>query len=240
MEGTISQALLAVGGRASRLKAGGVTVPISKSFLEIAGRPLLFWSLCSLYQAGIRSLVIAGQDIACLQEAQRTLHTLPFRFNRVHLFHDFGWGVHGLPYQTRYLLDEAYIFECGHGLSTPNHYRKLMRAKKPGNVVFSAFVPHPDNPRQPVILKGRRVVMTDANPAARALAHPLVVDQEYARQLLELNFDIHKIIDHYASKGNLRYVSNTMPPEFDVASEMNDATAIYENFAQQLSAIIKL
>jgi dTDP-glucose pyrophosphorylase len=58
----VEQALVAVGGNASRLKADGIDVPIAKSFLPVAERPLLFWSLSSLALAGVSKLVLAGNQ----------------------------------------------------------------------------------------------------------------------------------------------------------------------------------
>jgi hypothetical protein len=246
MSKQIRQALIAVGGTASRLKAGGVDVPVTKSFLPLAGRPLLFWNLCSLYQAGIRSLVIAGQTVAALQAAGRTLRSLPYRFPVVVFFHDFGQGVHGLPYQARYLLEAAVLFDCGHGLSAPDHYRGLMRAKQPGNVVFSAFTPHPDNPRQPVRLSKESITLMDRSlllatpgPEALALAHPFIIDQDYARRLLELDFNITSIIRSYVQRRRLRYIPSDVPPEFDLASELAAGRPAYESLARRLNAAIK-
>jgi hypothetical protein len=234
-----TQALVLVGGNASRLKRDGVEVPISKSFLLLAGRPLLFWNLRSLYLAGVRSLVIAGDKVQHLHTAKSIIQMMPYHFQSVVYFHDLGLGVHGLPYEARYLLDETFIFDCGHGLSAPTHYQSLIKAKNKNNVVFSAFTPHPNNPRQPVALGGSRVeIGGDKTGSRAALAHPIVADQAYARTLLPLQFNINNILMHYANKDQIQYVWSSLPPEFDIAEELFLAQGAYEEFLQT-TAIIK-
>jgi len=140
------QALVAIGGRASRLRSGGIDVPISKSFLLLHGKPLLYWTLKSLYIAGIKEVVLCADARIQLLEADLILSQASFEF-KVRDFLDDGLGVHGLPYQARSVLDGQFIFECGHGVSEPQHYSRLDAAKRARNVVFSGFQPHPSNPR---------------------------------------------------------------------------------------------
>lgn len=223
------QALVAVGGRSSRLRSGGFDVRLSKSFIGVSGRPLLHWCLSSLYQAGIRDVVLCGNEAVHLREAEATVTSAHFTFDNVRFFRDPGLGMHGLPWQARDLLENEFIFECGHSIMTPNHYKHLFQKKRPGRVVTSGFHPHPDNVRQPVSLRRGRVELA-TRAARQAIAHPFVVDQEYVRRLPELNFDIHRIIRHYSSLKRLTYVMSDMPPEFDVVPEMLDAVSIYKDY----------
>lgn len=227
---TVYQALVLVGGKATRLRSSGIEVPISKSFMQVAGHPLLYWNLISLHQAGVRSLVIAGDETCSLRAASRVLKTLPCRFMDIVYFHDFGRGVHGLPYEARYLLDEVFIFECGHGISRASHYQALARMKNLQNVVFSAFKPHPKNRRQPVSLNGRVAIPGSSPDSTYALAHPILADRAYARLLLERKFRISDILTYYAAQGQLHYVKNDMPPEYDIPEEMTGAHTIYEQY----------
>ncbi len=225
----VEQALIAVGGRASRLKGGGIEVPITKSFLEVEGKPLLLWSLTSLCLAGVKRVVLVGDKREHLQHASRIVDDLPNSLDEVRYFQDKGLGVHGLPYHTRHLLEEGFFFECGHGISKPSHYVAMDSLKRSDNVVFSAFRAHPSNPRQPVILEEARVARL-AKPDERtgiALAHPLLVDQVYAEKLPSLGFDITKIIGHYTRTSQLECVTSDMPPEFDIADELREAQGVY-------------
>lgn len=231
----ITQALVAIGGKATRLRGGGVEVRLSKSFLDVCGCPLLQWNLLSLHKAGIRNLILCGNECMQLREAEILLDHLGVTFDEVQLLQDPGLGVHGLPYQVMRRhpgwLDSSFIFECGHSFMTPAHYRAIARLKAPGNVVLSAFRPNPVNVRQPVTLRNGRISLCSAvGPEWFALAHPLVVDLEYAFDLPFLSFDIRRIIAWYSSRFLLQYALSEMPPEFDVIEEMKSAVAQYETY----------
>jgi len=229
----IVQALVAIGGRASRLRVRGYDVPVSKSFIQFKGQPVLYWSLLSLHAAGLRNLVLAGDDILQLAEARLLVDDLPVSFRQVVFFQDPGLGVHGLPYQARALLDDQYLFDCGHGLMDFRHYRRLMSAKNADYIIFSAFAPHPQNLRQPVSLSRGRVTGMGAGRRFRfAIAHPMVIDRRYAETLPELEYDIRAIIDYYSTRRALRYIFSEMPPEFDIVEELRDVEAPYERYVE--------
>lgn len=224
----ITQALVSVGGKASRLKAGGIPVPLSKAFMHIAGESLFYWCLFGLHGSGIRRLVIAADQTYLLWEAEKIIRKHPCAFEHVDYFRDEGNGVHGLPYEVRYLLDDTYLIECGHSVNKASHYTQLMNAKTESDVIFSAYRFHPSNPRQPVALaKGKVAALSPTSNWA--IGHPIVADSAYARNLLGLRFTIQNIISHYAEKGLLAYVKNPMPPEYDVPEEMHAAHRTYQH-----------
>ena len=175
-------------GGASRLKAGGAEVPISKPFLTIEEQPFLFWSLSTLAIAGIQKVVLAGNQPTQLQHAEKVIDSLPYDFQDVTFFQDRGLGAHGLPWHVRGLMDEQFIFECGHGINRPKHYKDMEAVKQPGKIVFSAFKSHPLNPRQPVMFReGKPFLANQGVLTGFALAHPFLIDQEYAERLPEVN-----------------------------------------------------
>ena len=228
----MTQALVAIGGGSSRLKAGGVEVPVAKAFIQVRGRPLLYWCLINLYRAGIRRVVLAANHPVQFCEASCVRDSLPLRFERFEYFPDAGQGVHGLPYQARSMLDENFLFECGHSFVLPEHYQALMRRKRRDNVVFSGFTPHPENLRQPVRLAddGRVRLATRTEPARFAVAHPFVIDKTYVSILPRHRFLIGKVIDEYARAGRIKYVLSEMPPEFDIVQEHDIALRRYTDY----------
>ncbi len=232
-----TQGIVAVGGRARRLRDAGVEVPISKSFIKVRGEPLLYWNLMALHYAGVTRLVICGDNTIYLYEAELVLDRLGLAFANVQLLRDPGLGVHGLPYQVHGSpechLDETFIFECGHSLMTPEHYQALDATKRENRVVFSAFVPHPSNARQPVSIEDSKITLTERVRLGHyALAHPLLIDREYVDLLPRLGFNISRIIEHYAARDQLDYVFSGMPPEFDMPDEFRAAQKRYETYLQ--------
>ena len=229
------QALIAIGGRATRLRQTDYPVGISKSFLPVNGQPLLYWTLISLYRAGITRLVLCGDKEIQLREAELILYQLGLSFQDVKYFSDPGLGVHGLPYQVitqePTWLEPSFLFECGHSLMTPSHYLRLIKRKNSKTIVFSAFRPHPSNSRQPVVLKRQHVEVLSRNiPGCMALAHPILADTSYAMRLPYLSFNINRILEYYADRAELNYVISNMPPEFDVVDEVRTAMPVYEDY----------
>jgi hypothetical protein len=230
----IPQALVAIGGNASRLKRHGVDVPISKSFLQVHSRPLLYWCLLSLHEAGVRRLVLSGNTSLQLRSAETLIVDLPAGFESVTYFQDPGLGVHGLPWHTRDHLESTFLFECGHSIMAPDHYVRLSAAKSLQNVVWSAFRPHRSNRRQPVTLKDGVVSIRRLSFLNRsAIAHPFALDGQYVARLPELGFNVDRIIAAYSQSAMLSYVKSAIPPEFDVPAEMTDVTQLYEEYIAQ-------
>lgn len=217
----VKQALVAVGGQGLRLRQGGVDVPLTKSFLELRGRPLLYWSLLSLWRAGVRRLVIAGNEQIHLQATQQVVDVLPCRFESIALFRDAGKGFHGLPFAAKHLLGKEFFFECGHAITPVEHLRRMDKAKADDAVVFSAFHTHPNNPRlPPVVLDGERVVLPpDGQATGIALATPFLIDQKYAEALPGKNFSIVEVIRDGVQNATIRAVLSDSLPEFDIVEE---------------------
>ena len=221
----VKQALIAVGGSAKRIRDAGVDVPLSKSFLPIAGHTALRLTISSLLEAGLKSLIFCSDRPELFDQVRRVLVELPSPDETI-FYLDKGLGTHGLPYQVLHNLDvleRDFLFECGHSVITAEHYRQLCRAKTPDNVIFSAFDPHPLNLRQPVGLdSGGRVVRARDSDQCGAIAHPMVIDREYAAALPFLDFNIDRIIDRYVDLNMLYYVKTELRPEFDCVEEYED------------------
>ncbi|MGH3613807.1 MAG: hypothetical protein ACRDRK_14690 [Pseudonocardia sp.] len=219
----VTQALVAVGGRARRLREDGVHVGPSKAFIVSGRRSLLYWCLTSLQWAGITDVVLAGNQQAHLERAMQVAEHV-VGFNSVTTFLDAGLGVHGIPHQAIDLLQPQFVFEAGHGVSAPGHYREMIRAKLHDAIVFSAFAPDPVNPRYLTSLD--RDGSCDAG-STHALAHPMVIDMDYADALPHFGFDVNRLADHYREQGRLRAVVSELPPEFDVAAEFHPSLRLY-------------
>jgi hypothetical protein len=230
----IRQALIAIGGKAKRIRDAGIRVEISKSFMEVRGQPLLYWNLLSLHTGGIGDIVLCGDDPIQLKYAESVLESLKVlkvEFSSVVLFRDPGLGVHGLPYQARRHLDELFFFDCGHSIMEPAHYGLLNDAVAlDDGVAFTAFDPHRSNPRQPVALLGSDIYLLEqSNKRSFALAHPMLVNQKYVSKLPQLGFNIDKILRHYGViNSKLKYVQSSMPPEFDTPEELRYCMEFYK------------
>ncbi|MGP4029953.1 hypothetical protein [Actinomadura sp. 3N407] len=222
---------MAIGGKAGRLRAGGVNVRVSKSFLQIADKYLLYWCLESLHTAGVRNVILCADDAAQQCEAAILIKDLPFSFDHIEIFSDDGLGVHGLPFYVREHLGDRFIFECGHNITRPEHYHAMDELKGPDDphVVFTAVRTHPDNRRFPL----SRVdgdPCRESNADHIAFAHPLILDQTYANLLPLHRHNFVRMVQLYARAEQLRYLVSEMPPEFDIVPEFEISRRVYENW----------
>ncbi|MBN9102323.1 MAG: hypothetical protein J0I49_30125 [Pseudonocardia sp.] len=230
------QALVAIGGQAQRLRSASITVPVSKSFIDLDGKPILHWCLAQLHRAGIRELVLAYDQPEQRDHADRVLSGLRLKFDSVLTFNDDGRGVHCLPYFARNLLHDRYLFECGHTIAPVRHYHRLDRQKDATHVVFSVYKPHPLNTRFPVRLVGDSIIASEECPdGTYAAAHALLLDRQYALDLPTFDFNIVKTIRGLAKADRLRYVISEQPAEFDIPPEYADAIRQYRRFAKKNS-----
>src|SRR5262245_48373936 len=201
------QALIAVGGRASRDCQGGIHVWLTKYFMTVGGRPLMYWNLLSMHRAGVRRLVLAYDADHLLECIRAVVGLLPVKFAEVVEFRDQGLGVHGLPFHAAHVLDHWFVFECVHSLMHPHDYSRVISMKHRDNIVVTPYVSHQRNPRQPVTYRhGELSVADPREPSIQAVAHPFVIDQEYAALLPSLDFDVRQMIGFYMQRGSIEGV----------------------------------
>lgn len=224
------QALVTCGGTGYRLKQKGIKFPLSKSFLELEGHPMLYWCLQGLHKAGIERLVIVGDGNEKLKKAETVLHSFPYSFAQVDFFEDPGLGSNGLPFQTINLLEDQFFFECGHSMSEAEHYSIMEQHKKPNTIVLSSFKPNPYAPRPHVRINKERItpiMKLFGTYNEFSIGSPRLLDSEYALKLPELDFDLYKIIQFYSSRDALKLVQSNLPIEVDVVEELEEAIPAY-------------
>ncbi len=210
------QALVAAGGTGQRLREKGVEVPVAKSFLEVEDRPLLYWCLEGLHEAGIEEIVLAAEEEHKLEKAGEVVDSSPYEPHQVELFNDPGLGTTGLPFQARHLLDDQLFFEFGHHATPPEHYRAMDEVKA-SEIVVSAYRAenHTDRPE---IHHGDKTIV---------LSSPYLLDRGYVSRLPEHDFKIDDILQSYTAEGELEVVTNDGPVEPDVPAELERAEEEY-------------
>lgn len=220
------QALVAIGGHASRLKKDGINVPLSKSFLELNDKPLLYWCLFFLHQAGIRKIVLAANTKSIYTAGENLINELPFKFDRVDLFLNEDLGADAICYQARHLLDNQYFFECGHSFFTSSHYQQMDRLKDQNNIIFMAFNENLSEDRQ--FIETQKDKIKVVSRSSTAICSPMLIDQNYANTFRKLNFDLDAIINQYGNVGRLLLVNSDMPIEFNTLNECKSTLNIYK------------
>lgn len=236
------QALVTCGGTGYRLRKAGMDFSLSKSFIKFNERPMLYWCLLGLYQAGIEKLVIVGDGEEKVNKAEDVLSEFPYSFSRINFYKDEGLGSNGLPYHARHLLDDHFIFECGHSMSEPWHYQLMdLELVNGDEIVLSKFKPNNYAPRPHVKTEGMSIIPINSLSGADkefSVGSPRLLNKDYIGKLPELDYDLGPIITHYASKGQLRLVQSRLPIEVDVIEEWREALPFYQDYIEKLMVIV--
>lgn len=212
------QVLLAVGGKATRWKKDGLDVPISKSFFNFNGKPLLYYSLTGLLEAGVNSIVVTAENDEKLTRAKEV-----FNFFFDHCFSDVrfvknpGFGFGGLPYQCREWLDEKFILEAGHSFVDPVHYQKISQAKTKNNLVVSGFYSSFPLDR-PFVTKNNEKLY---------LASPRVMDHQAIELLPKVDYGLGSLAKYYSQQNLLTVIKSQKPVEADTKKELEVQLAAY-------------
>ncbi len=226
----IKQALVTCGGKGSRLSKSGVDFPFSKSFIELEGHTLFYWCLRGLQNAGVEDLVIVGDSKDKLKKAESVAVESPLKFSRIDLFQDSGLGTCGLPYQTRHLLDDFFLFECGHNIEEAEHYRKLEeQIVDEDSIVLSLFAPCIDAPRPHININKDKISVCNYSNRNDifSVGTPSVLNQKYISNIPFFDFNFNKLLKYYCSNNKLNFVKSNMPVEVDVIEEWKKALPLY-------------
>lgn len=212
----ISQALIAVGGRAKRLRESKPDLPpfLSKSFLHFNGKPALYWTLKNLRQAGIARLILAAEKDTLLEQGKHIALEVGFAESNVILYRDLGEGVHGLPYHTRHVTDQRFIFEAGHGMAPASHYR-LLRTIPDDKIAYSTYTLQTNNDSR-IILDESISIGFDGR---RVVALPYCINKEWAHHISHARFSVRTVLIKNIHDKQVVFVKGSFQPEFDVGTE---------------------
>lgn len=226
------QALIAIGGHASRLKKDGIFVPLSKAFLVLNNKPLVYWCLFFIYKAGIKKIVLAADTKSTFNAGKKIIDSLPFKFNKVDLFLNKNMGADALCYQTRKLLDDQYFLECGHSFFKSSHYQKMDKLKNKDNIVFTSFDRDLSRDRQFIEIQKNKIKVVKSSKTA--ICSPMIIDKNYANKFHDLNYNLDSIVNFYGESNQLVLINSDMPIEFDTADEHNSALKYYTKVLKSL------
>lgn len=218
----IKVALVAAGGRGSRLQAEGVEVPLSKPFLDMDGNPFIHHALLTLQDAGVQDIIVSVDSDEKYKKSEeiifRLRRELGFRANTM-MHVQPGEGAHGVPWHAKDAIDgRTFMFCAGHDPQTAAHYKALDVAKDSRNAVFSVF---PYDPRT------NRPVYDIPRLGSGVPAHPIVGDSNYIDLIEKTNFNIGEIINTLIADGRMTGVKCETPPEFDLLSEYYDCIDVF-------------
>ena len=234
----IDYALVAAGGRGARLIEGGIDVPLAKSFLPIEGKPLLYWHMVGLLDAGVTQFIISTDSREKVRAAGKVADdVLSGHSAEAVIYQDHGPKTHNVPHEVRDMLPDEFLFTFGHQLTVPEDYRHMSHIKSPKNVVLSGF-PSKGLSDHPVvrISPDTGIVQSSTLFGAVEVAEvgsPFVFDQQWVDALPGYEYKFTKLVPAIA-RGETLFVAvvvpHTLPMEFDTRPEYDTAVFAYEEY----------
>ncbi len=231
------QALVTVGGIGSRLRKKGFEVPLSKAFIPLLKKPMLYWCLKSLESAGIKKIVIIGDTLGKINAAKKVIKFGKYSFTEILFYKDPGLGTSGLPYQAKNLLEKNFFFEYGHSISEREHYIKMDKIKKIGNIVISLFLPNIHSVRPSMKLergKTKKIILPKFKKGEYFVGAPYLLDHSYIDMLPKCSFTSSKVIYKYSSQNKLRTIISKLPIEIDEFEEKEESLPILKNYINKI------
>lgn len=212
----ITDALVTVGGKGSRLRNGGLRFPCTKSFIEVLGEPLIFWNLQTFKQLGLRRIVFCADSEEAIDRVKTYVRRLGGTCIEFSFFLDDGLGTAGLPFHFRRQFTDLFFFITGHSFVTAEHFNALRSAARPGTVTVSTYQ------EQNVAKNIRTNSLGKLSAAAqgsfalsRMVDYPYAIDGTYCDRLAFNDFDVFTTLRQFCRDGAVNFVHSHMPVEID-------------------------
>lgn len=132
----VKQALVA-GGRMDSGSRLGLFYP--KPLIMYKGKPLIYYTMLALKEAGIRKVIIAASDERLLSLYKSVLDKKILKELKITYFRDAGVGMRRLPSQLREQLEEQFFLVTGHTPPHPETLREMENAFKKGEFVACSY-----------------------------------------------------------------------------------------------------
>ncbi len=226
----MTQALIAAGGYGTKISVEHNPLQ-SKPLMAHEGQPFLGWLVDALKEGGIEDFVIATNN-HCDQAISDFLSTKDIAYKTV-----VAQGGHrAVPYRSREMLRERFLFACGHHPLSVAHVRALLDKALVHESVVTAYdnAVHPMGDPQRFIVDDAnsehpeyRRVDTDAIPREHFYVQdPYIVPMKLVAATKADNFGHRFTHYHYrdwARGGSLGVAGADMPKEFDYDHELIQA-----------------
>lgn len=232
----ITEALVTVGGKGSRLRNAGIPVPCSKSFIKVLGEPLIFWNLRVLKRAGFDRIVFCADSEEALDRARTEVgRSCEFWADSSFLL-DEGLGTAGLPFHFQHLFNHQFFFITGHAFVRPDHYSAMRIAARRGGVTVSTYREH----KFAKSVRSGSLASTFKNyrktfRTSRMIDYPYVLDEKYCERLAANVFNDLATLRSFCKSDMIDFVYSEMPVETDEPEQFHENMTAIERAIRDLS-----
>ncbi|HSH56180.1 MAG TPA: hypothetical protein VK983_05160 [Candidatus Limnocylindrales bacterium] len=222
----VTQALVAVGGRATRMTRLHATV---KAFEYLGSQSALHLTLIGMKRSGIRQIVLAIDNPGLTEDIKLVATEAGFTEGQISIIHDRELGVTGLPFVAERLLADSFIFDASHSALPAAIYSELIALHQSSSRAVTTGVARVagNNSRHilsPKELKNCPVVESqtwqgDVHTTVCA-ALPMVLARRHLMALVASRYNIGNYIESLAQSAELAILLSGWPPEFDTDEEL--------------------
>lgn len=226
----VQQAVIAAGGKGSRLSPKN-NPNGSKVLIEYAGKTLFEHLLNSLIEGGVKKFIISTG-----YHTDRKIREI-IKFKNINAIvipisecESFRW----IPYFVQDILDERFIFMCGHQPLNPQFVKKMLNASKKNKYVAASYKGNLYKQERAANMKiiynnkSKKILSDKIKFDTKKLSEKLFIDSPYIITkdiVLEFNDKNGQgeyssyILSRFKKGESLTIIESPTPPEFDYDEE---------------------
>ena len=209
-------ALVTVGGQGKRLKRAGFRIPCTKSFIEVQGRPIVYWNILSLHKADFRRVVFCADNREAIERVRAVVQQTEIKDIEFSYVLDDGLGTAGLPFHFMNLFERQFFFITGHSFLGPTHYRNMRKNASLSKISVSTYCESEfaKNIRCGELKNGESFLGAEMLPD-RMIDYPYIVDKQYCNSLAMKEFSVLTTLRQYFAKNLINFELSDLPVEID-------------------------
>lgn len=214
------QAIIAAGGSGTRMGAYA-RLGAAKAFYPIAGRPALELTLSAMYNGGIRDVVLCVDRLDAQTDVMALAVHVGFDPRSVHLVHDRGHGVCGLPVVAERYLADSFVFDAAQSMLDAETYRALRFLDRRATLFASSS--RQANISRPTLdvstTSAVSVYGTPNHESIIAISLPFVLSRRHLQLIVNENYQQQPFIDAMLRSEDVDLFYSGESPEFDTPEE---------------------
>jgi NDP-sugar pyrophosphorylase family protein len=224
MDNIPKQVVIMAGGFGSRLSSE-VNPMRCKSLIELGGQTLIGHLIDSLKEVGITHFILKTSSHSH-NKVKEILETKDLQECRLI---EGDAGFRETPYLVKDLLDDRFLFICGHQIITANHLKSMLEKSRSVTNVISIYnnAQYPMNKERRILYDNRKFQRVSVSDPGLSYNHwyarnPYIIQKEIAQMIHDDNYS--KTFSYYMFRlwethGCLDGIYADMPPEFDYDHE---------------------
>lgn len=226
-----TQALIAAGGLGTRMSSR-VNPANDKTLIECADQSMIGHLIDGLKKGGIKTFIFSS-GYHNFEKIKKIVKSKKISAVVVPYFEEDRLGYRKIPYILQDLLEDQFMFVCGHHPLPPEFVSKMLQVSKKCDCVITAYDNslYPTNRENKILYEGSifhpvlKVVNTKThriNPNHKYVRNPYIVKKELIKLAVQENFQYafsYYLYLYWQKGGKLAVIKTSIPPEFDYDHE---------------------